>query len=70
MYALCFLSPHVTLTPLCHQPDLPVRLQKNIPTSKGRRDKYYTPDRDGYTTYPFADGSVEPTRYKTEITIN
>ncbi|KAJ7903086.1 FMN-linked oxidoreductase [Mycena leptocephala] len=35
-------------------PDLPLRLEKDIPLTKGDRSKYYVPTVEGYTTYPFA----------------
>ncbi|KAF7376949.1 FMN-linked oxidoreductase [Mycena sanguinolenta] len=35
-------------------PDLPTRLEKDIPLAKGNRGTYYTPTAEGYTTYPFA----------------
>ena len=51
----------VLICPLDVQPDLPVRLQKNIPPTAKDRSKYYmagnlTPF--GYNDWPFADGSV------------
>ncbi|KAF7792772.1 hypothetical protein EIP86_003870 [Pleurotus ostreatoroseus] len=36
-------------------PDLPLRLLKDIPVHKGDRNKYYTHGTDGYTDYPFAE---------------
>ena len=43
------------------QPDLPVRLQKNISLTRGDRSKYYlvgnlTPY--GYNDWAFADGNI------------
>ncbi|KAJ3551584.1 hypothetical protein NM688_g4618 [Phlebia brevispora] len=35
-------------------PDLPIRLMKNIPLTKGDRTIYYTQDAVGYTDYPSA----------------
>ncbi|KAJ7906715.1 FMN-linked oxidoreductase [Mycena leptocephala] len=35
-------------------PDLPVRLEKDIPLTKGDRSTYYVPTVEGNTTYPFA----------------
>ncbi|KAJ7856298.1 FMN-linked oxidoreductase [Mycena leptocephala] len=35
-------------------PDLPLRLEKDIPLMKGDRSTYYVPTVEGYTTYPFA----------------
>lgn len=47
------------------QPDLPVRWQKDIPADKGDRSTYYTVESSqGYTDYPFSDGSVAPERFK------
>jgi len=51
----------VLIYPLDDQPDLPVRLQKNIPLTAKDRSKYYmavnlTPF--GYNDWPFADGNV------------
>lgn len=37
------------------QPDLPIRLAKNLPLTKGNRDTYYIPGPEGYTDYPFAE---------------
>ncbi|EKM53294.1 uncharacterized protein PHACADRAFT_98495 [Phanerochaete carnosa HHB-10118-sp] len=46
-------------------PDLPVLWQKDIPVEKGSRSTYYTHESpQGYTDYPFADGSVAPERFK------
>ncbi|KAJ3546905.1 hypothetical protein NM688_g5465 [Phlebia brevispora] len=36
-------------------PDLPIRLLKNIPLAKGNRATYYTQDAVGYTDYPTAE---------------
>ncbi|KAH0828826.1 hypothetical protein J3R83DRAFT_3295 [Lanmaoa asiatica] len=49
-------------TKLDYKPDLPVRLQKNLPLTPGDRSKYYlvgdlTPL--GYNDWSFADGSIE-----------
>ncbi|KAI0916451.1 hypothetical protein AcV5_002945 [Taiwanofungus camphoratus] len=39
-------------------PDLPLRLRKNLPIAKGNRDTYYAPESPvGYTDYPFAEQS-------------
>ncbi|KAJ6483968.1 hypothetical protein C8R45DRAFT_829811 [Mycena sanguinolenta] len=35
-------------------PDLPTRLEKDIPLAKANRDNFYTPIIEGYTTYAFA----------------
>jgi hypothetical protein len=32
-----------------------VRLEKDIPLTKGDRGTYYVPTVEGYTTYPFAE---------------
>ncbi|KAJ6564096.1 hypothetical protein B0H19DRAFT_1219718 [Mycena capillaripes] len=40
--------------PFLAKPDLPVRLPKNIPLTKGDRSTYYMPTVEGYTTYAFA----------------
>ncbi|EKM53345.1 uncharacterized protein PHACADRAFT_259653, partial [Phanerochaete carnosa HHB-10118-sp] len=46
-------------------PDLPVRWQNDIPVDKGDRSTYYIVESpQGYTDYPFADGSVAPERFK------
>lgn len=50
------------------QPDLPVRLQKDIPLTKGDRSTYYTYESPiGYIDYPFADGTVAPKQFKPEV---
>ncbi|EPS98168.1 hypothetical protein FOMPIDRAFT_1165705 [Fomitopsis schrenkii] len=36
-------------------PDLPLRLAKDLPLAKGDRGTYYTPGPEGYIDYPFAD---------------
>lgn len=37
-------------------PDLPLRLAKNLPIAKGSRDLYYVPEEPhGYIDYPFSD---------------
>ncbi|KAF7792773.1 hypothetical protein EIP86_003871 [Pleurotus ostreatoroseus] len=36
-------------------PDLPLRLLKDIPAHKGDRSTYYTHGGEGYTDYPFAE---------------
>ncbi|KAJ7800195.1 hypothetical protein B0H14DRAFT_1695551 [Mycena olivaceomarginata] len=41
--------------PFLANPDLPVRLEKDIPLTKGDRGTYYVPTVEGYTTYPFAE---------------
>ena len=42
------------------QPDLPLRLAKDLPLTKGNRDTYYTQGTEGYIDYPFAeDGFAE-----------
>ncbi|OSX65904.1 hypothetical protein POSPLADRAFT_1131483 [Postia placenta MAD-698-R-SB12] len=39
-------------------PDLPLRLAKDLPLMEGDRDTYYTPESArGYTDYPFVDDS-------------
>ncbi|KAJ7354233.1 hypothetical protein DFH08DRAFT_984601 [Mycena albidolilacea] len=40
--------------PFLANPDLPVRLEKNISLTKGDRNTYYVPVPEGYATYPFA----------------
>ncbi|KAJ6563956.1 hypothetical protein B0H19DRAFT_1285056 [Mycena capillaripes] len=40
--------------PFLANPDLPVRLKKDIPLTKGDRSTYYVPTVEGYTTYPFS----------------
>ncbi|KAJ7846245.1 hypothetical protein B0H14DRAFT_3109009 [Mycena olivaceomarginata] len=40
--------------PFLANPDLPVRLEKNIPLTKGNRSTYYANTAEGYITYPFA----------------
>ncbi|KAJ6484041.1 FMN-linked oxidoreductase, partial [Mycena sanguinolenta] len=35
-------------------PDLPTRLEKDIPLAKANRNTFYTPTIEGYTTYAFA----------------
>ncbi|KAF7352049.1 FMN-linked oxidoreductase [Mycena venus] len=40
--------------PFLANPDLPLRLQKDISLTKGDRSAYYVPTVEGYTTYPFA----------------
>ena len=37
------------------QPDLPLRLAKNLPLAKGDRETYYTQGTEGYIDYPFAE---------------
>ncbi|PSR83728.1 hypothetical protein PHLCEN_2v5627 [Hermanssonia centrifuga] len=45
------------------QPDLPLRLQKNIALTKGNRETYYTPESAvGYTDYPFAESQEDAPR--------
>ncbi|OSX62236.1 hypothetical protein POSPLADRAFT_1056819 [Postia placenta MAD-698-R-SB12] len=40
-------------------PDLPLRLAKNLPIIKGDRDSYYAPGGSkGYTDYPFVDDAA------------
>ncbi|KAH9945554.1 NADH:flavin oxidoreductase/NADH oxidase [Amylocystis lapponica] len=39
-------------------PDLPVRLRKDIPLAKTDRSKYYTAGAEGYVDYPFAEAGV------------
>ncbi|KAJ7232636.1 hypothetical protein B0H12DRAFT_1223150 [Mycena haematopus] len=41
-------------------PDLPVRLEKNIHLTKGDRRTYYSPTAEGYTTYPVAKLTAAP----------
>ncbi|KZT71212.1 NADH:flavin oxidoreductase/NADH oxidase [Daedalea quercina L-15889] len=36
-------------------PDLPVRIAKNLPLTKGNRETYYTQGPEGYIDYPFAE---------------
>ncbi|EPQ51196.1 NADH flavin oxidoreductase/NADH oxidase [Gloeophyllum trabeum ATCC 11539] len=36
-------------------PDLPLRLKKNIPLNQYNRDTFYTKGEQGYTDYPFAE---------------
>ncbi|EPS98159.1 hypothetical protein FOMPIDRAFT_1024739 [Fomitopsis schrenkii] len=38
-------------------PDLPLRLAKNLPLLRGNRDTYYTQGPEGYVDYSFAEGS-------------
>ena len=41
---------------ILRQPDLPKRLQKDIPLTIGDRSKYYLPESPlGYIDYPFAE---------------
>ncbi|KAJ3551582.1 hypothetical protein NM688_g4617 [Phlebia brevispora] len=40
--------------PFIANPDLPIRLMKNIRLTKGNRDTYYAQDAVGYTDYPTA----------------
>jgi len=45
------------LNPLCRQPDLVTRFEKNIPLNKYKRETFYGFTKDpeeGYTDYPFA----------------
>lgn len=43
-----------------YQPDLPLRLRKNLPLTPWNRAVYYTPeDPHGYTDYPFAEENRE-----------
>ena len=49
------LLRHLKLTRSASQPDLPLRLAKGIPLTKGNRDTYYIPGPEGYTDYPFAE---------------
>lgn len=45
----------LTMNPCAYQPDLPVRLLKDIPLSKPDRSTYYTPGPVGYIDYPTAE---------------
>ncbi|GBE84623.1 hypothetical protein SCP_0606020 [Sparassis crispa] len=46
----------ITCADECEQPDLPLRLRKNIPLTKYDYSTFYTPeDPKGYIDYPFAD---------------
>lgn len=36
-------------------PDLPIRIARNLPLNKGNRDTYYAPGAVGYIDYPFAE---------------
>ncbi|KAF8210831.1 hypothetical protein K438DRAFT_1569324 [Mycena galopus ATCC 62051] len=40
--------------PFLANPDLPVRLEKDVPLTQGDRSTYYVPTVEGYTTYLFA----------------
>ena len=56
---------------LHYQPDLPVRLQKNLPlTPKGRSTYYLLGDLTphGYNDWPFADGNVHGIDESSEVT--